>query len=140
MAETNEILKTLRFSHQLLMLLATAVFLFAATHDPTSDYTAALDEISALRRTTELFAQSYGQFVHDRFRGAQSSDGNFLLEAVRQAGADVSESTEFRQPFACDCIPMAPSLGGYAAFFSGQRAFAPIHIVHNKNLSSQLKA
>lgn len=139
MPDTDEALKTLRFLNQLLTLLATAVFLFGMTPDPTRDYNAALDELSALRAITDSWTD-YAQYLHERFKGSQASDEDFLLEAVREAGASLGKPSEFMQPFACDCVPTGFSLSSYDAFLSGVRAFAPIQIDRSKNLSSQLRA
>lgn len=139
MKDTDETLKTLRFLNQLLMILATAVLLFGVATDPTREYNFALDELSALRIVTGSMTD-YGQYIHDRFKESQPSDKDFLLGAIKEAGADVGQRSEFRQPFACDCIPTSFSLAAYDAFLSGVRAFAPIHIDHSGNLPSQLRA
>ena len=68
-SKTSEIMtenvKTLRVLHQLLMVVASAILVFALRVDLSKDYKAALEELSALK---EISFDSWIPFVRERYK------------------------------------------------------------------------
>lgn len=135
----NENLKTLRLLHQLLMLAAAVVFVFAFTPDPVGDYNAALDELAAVREISGSL-QGYGYYVRDRLKPRGDADTKFLLSVARGTHARMSDQVPVRVPFACDFGPHGQGLvDDYYDFFTGTQSLAPLDLKRDPGVGEQLK-
>jgi len=70
----TENLKTLRVLHQLLMVVAAAILVFALRLDRSRDYRAALDELRAMQ---DLNFSGWITFVRDRYKTYGNQNDEF---------------------------------------------------------------
>jgi len=114
----NDSLKTLRLLHQVLLLVAAAIFVLALTPDPSKLYRAALQELAALKRVAAEQNQ-YPKYLASRLSPSSGhSVPPIVVEALKAAGVREAASVKIPEAFASDLIIPGPRLTDYDDFFS----------------------
>src|ERR1700735_1150076 len=117
MSSPAESLKSLRFLHQLLMLVTAGIFILALTPDPSRDYNAAFNELTALKTVTGQ-TEDYGTYLHTRVSPQVSDEGRgFLSDLVHAAGARMG-NVKMPSPIVSDWTIRENTLKYYNSFFS----------------------
>jgi hypothetical protein len=123
-------IKTLRFLHQLLLVVAGAALILGFTPDPSHAYNAALEELIALKKI-EPQIRNYVPFLRLDV-AAPEDDSRRFEDLVRASGAVVPEHIEFPRPFASDYAFRGSRLMDYDAFFMGVHEVASIEFEYDK--------
>ena len=90
----TENLKTLRVLHQLLMVVAAAILVFALRVDRSRDYRAVLDELRAMQ---DLNFGGWITFVRDRYKTYGNQNDEFVRDIVKLAGVPLHVVSQNRE-------------------------------------------
>ena len=135
----TENIKTLRLLHQLLMVVAAAILVFALRPDLSNDYKAALSELSELR---EVSFDGWGNFITERYKSDEGLNDKFVSAVIHLAGLPIQGNPKLSQPVYGEQPPYIGTarLIEYDSFLSGSRKIGAIKINADKqNVAEQLK-
>lgn len=139
----DENLKSLRVLHQILILLALAIFVFARSPDLSNECKNALAELSDVHEFERSWDE-YRYFVYDRFKDSKPNDTDYFIQVVREAGASIYGSPHVTQPFLLDRGIGAGTLADEEAFIVERHTFQWVKFRRSKDFAdtavTQLKA
>jgi len=132
----TENLKTLRVLHQLLMIVAAAVLVFALRIDRSRDYKAALDELRAMQ---DLNFTGWMTFVHDRYKTYENQNDEFVRDIVKLAGLPLQGNPSLQEPVFGDDIRAGTPLQ-LDAFVKANQKIGILELIGDKHVpAEQLK-
>jgi hypothetical protein len=139
-AQLTEHLKTLRLLHQILMVVSAAILAFALRGDPSTEYRAALNELSTLR---ELSFDGWSNFVNNRYRSIALENEKFVRGIIRDAELPIAGHPTLALP-TCYLRPPAifnARLVDFDSFISGIRPIGAFQIgaIDRRYLVTHLK-
>ncbi len=129
----TENLKTLRVLHQLLMVVSSAILVFALRVDMSKNYKAALDELRAVK---ELDFTKWVTFVRDRYSDDQSQNDKFVREIVRLAGLPLQGNPSLNEPVFGD-EARAGTLLQLDAFVSANQKIGILKLIGDKRVAAE---
>lgn len=135
----SENLKALRLLHQLLMVVAAAILVFALRPDQTEIYEAALNELLALK---EMRFDGWPAFINQHYRADEDRNTAFVRAVVREAGLQFLGNPELNQPTLGNLPPFieGAKLIEFDGFFSGTQRIGVVMLGGNKRpLVEQLR-
>jgi hypothetical protein len=132
----TENLKTLRVLHQLLMVVAAAILVFALRVDRSRDYRAALDELRAMQ---DLNFSGWVTFVRDRYKTYGNQNDEFVRDIVKLAGVPLQGNPSLQEPVFGDDIRAGTPLQ-LDAFVKSNQKIGILELVGDKHVpAEQLK-
>lgn len=132
----TENLKTLRVLHQLLMVVAAAILIFALRVDRSRDYRAALDELRAMQ---DLNLTGWITFVRDRYKTYGNQNDEFVRDIVKLAGIPLQGNPSLQEPVFGDEIRAGTPLQ-LDAFAKSNQKIGILELIGDKHVpAEQLK-
>jgi len=132
----TENLKTLRVLHQLLMVVAAAILVFALRVDRSRDYRAALDELRAMQ---DLNFSGWTTFVRDRYKTYENENDEFIRDIVQLAGVPLQGNPSLQEPVFGDDIRAGTPLQ-LDAFVKSNQKIGILELIGDKHVpAEQLK-
>jgi hypothetical protein len=135
-ALVTENLKTLRLLHQLLMVVAAAILVFALRADLSKDYKAALDELAALKETP---FETWGTFIAERYNTYESQNDKFVRDIVQRASLPLQGNPNLNEPVFGDVPPYKENakLLQLDAFISGNQKIGVLKLNADKQAAAE---
>ncbi len=134
-----ENLKALRFLHQILMIVASAILAFALRPDLSTQYKEALAELSTLK---EVSFNTWPISIAERYKKQEEENNAFVLSVIRQAGLELQGHPRLSGPILGEPPPSMPSakLIEVDAFLTGARKIGSLKVEGNKKyMADQLR-
>jgi hypothetical protein len=132
----TENLKTLRVLHQLLMVVAAAILVFALRIDMSRDYRAALDELRAMQ---DLNFSGWTTFVRDRYKTYENQNDQFVRDIVKLARVPLEGNPSLQEPVFGDEIRAGTPLQ-LDAFVNANQKIGILELIGDKHVpAEQLK-
>jgi len=132
----TENLKTLRVLHQLLMVVAAAILVFALRVDRSRDYRAALDELRAMQ---DLKFSGWTTFVRDRYKTYENQNDEFVRDIVKLAGVPLQGNPSLQEPVFGDDLRAGTPLQ-IDAFVKANQKIGILELIGDKHVpAEQLK-